>query len=128
MSSRFKLRFRLKYFLDMRQSEFFVKTLKEATKGAETINHQLLVRAGYVRQLMAGVYTYLPLGLKTLNKISQIIIVVGKVGFVSLGCPKALVDSELILTQLSAEGYETAKDYSNTGGSGYGFGGYSATY
>ncbi len=36
---------------------------------------------------------------------------VGKVGFVSLGCPKALVDSELILTQLSAEGYETAKDY-----------------
>ncbi|QWE03602.1 30S ribosomal protein S12 methylthiotransferase RimO [Polynucleobacter sp. JS-JIR-II-50] len=37
---------------------------------------------------------------------------VGKIGFVSLGCPKALVDSELILTQLSAEGYETAKDYS----------------
>ena len=36
----------------------------------------------------------------------------GKIGFVSLGCPKALVDSELILTQLSAEGYETAKDYS----------------
>jgi ribosomal protein S12 methylthiotransferase len=38
--------------------------------------------------------------------------VAGKVGFVSLGCPKALVDSELILTQLSAEGYETANDYS----------------
>jgi len=38
--------------------------------------------------------------------------VAGKVGFVSLGCPKALVDSELILTQLSAEGYETSKDYS----------------
>ena len=36
----------------------------------------------------------------------------GRIGFVSLGCPKALVDSELILTQLSAEGYETAKDYS----------------
>ena len=35
----------------------------------------------------------------------------GKGGFVSLGCPKALVDSELILTQLSAEGYETSKDY-----------------
>jgi len=38
--------------------------------------------------------------------------VAGKVGFVSLGCPKALVDSELILTQLSAEGYEASKDYS----------------
>jgi len=37
--------------------------------------------------------------------------VAGKVGFVSLGCPKALVDSELILTQLSAEGYETSNDY-----------------
>ncbi len=36
-----------------------------------------------------------------------------KVGFVSLGCPKALVDSELILTQLSAEGYEIAKNYSD---------------
>jgi ribosomal protein S12 methylthiotransferase len=38
--------------------------------------------------------------------------VAGTIGFISLGCPKALVDSELILTQLSAEGYETAKDYS----------------
>ncbi len=57
----------------MRQSELFAKTLKEAPKDAETINHQLLVRGGYVRQLMAGVYTYLPLGLKVLNKISQIV-------------------------------------------------------
>lgn len=38
---------------------------------------------------------------------------IGKVGFVSLGCPKALVDSELILTQLSAEGYQTSKDYAD---------------
>ena len=36
-----------------------------------------------------------------------------KVGFVSLGCPKALVDSELIVTRLRAEGYEVAKDYSD---------------
>lgn len=57
----------------MKLSQSFVKTLKEAPKDAETINHQLLVRGGYVRQLMAGVYTYLPLGLKVLNKISQIV-------------------------------------------------------
>ncbi|MEK7470440.1 MAG: aminoacyl--tRNA ligase-related protein [Patescibacteria group bacterium] len=57
----------------MRQSQFFTKTLKDAPKDAETINHQLLVRGGFVRQLMAGVYTYLPLGLKVLNKISQIV-------------------------------------------------------
>lgn len=58
----------------MQQSKLFPKkTLREAPKDAETVNHQLLVRAGYVRQLMAGVYTYLPLGLKVLNKISQIV-------------------------------------------------------
>jgi prolyl-tRNA synthetase len=57
----------------MRLSKTFVNTLKEAPKDAETINHKLLVRAGYVRQLMAGVYTYLPLGMKVLHKISQII-------------------------------------------------------
>ncbi|MFI5241234.1 MAG: aminoacyl--tRNA ligase-related protein, partial [Microgenomates group bacterium] len=57
----------------MKFSETFVKTLKEAPKDAETINHQLLVRAGFVRQLMAGVYTYLPFGMKVLNKISQVV-------------------------------------------------------
>src|SRR5688500_16710069 len=57
----------------MKLSQSFVKTLKEAPKDAETINHKLLVRAGYVRQLMAGVYTYLPLGHRVLNKISQVI-------------------------------------------------------
>lgn len=57
----------------MRLSQSFVKTLKEAPKDAETVNHKLLVRAGYVRQLMAGVYTYLPLGLRVLNKISNIV-------------------------------------------------------
>lgn len=57
----------------MRLSETFVKTLKEAPKDAETVNHKLLVRAGFVRQLMAGVYTYLPFGIRVLNKISQIV-------------------------------------------------------
>lgn len=51
----------------------FWRTLREAPREAETINHKLLVRAGYVRQVMAGVYTYLPLGLKVLNKISAIV-------------------------------------------------------
>lgn len=58
---------------NMKFTESLIETLKEAPKGAETVNHKLLVRGGYVRQLMAGVYTYLPLGLKVLNKISQIV-------------------------------------------------------
>src|SRR5690349_19107607 len=40
---------------------------------ADTVNHKLLVQAGFVRQLMAGVYTYTPLGLRTLNKIRNVI-------------------------------------------------------
>lgn len=51
----------------------FAKTLKTAPSSAETANHRLLVQAGFVRQVMAGVYTYLPLGLRVLNKISQIV-------------------------------------------------------
>ncbi|MFH2085738.1 MAG: aminoacyl--tRNA ligase-related protein [bacterium] len=57
----------------MKYSKMFVKTLKTAPAAAETMNHKLLVQAGFVRQVMAGVYTYLPLGKRVLDKISQII-------------------------------------------------------
>ncbi len=51
----------------------FAKTLKTAPSAADTANHRLLVQAGFVRQVMAGVYSYLPLGLRVLNKISNIV-------------------------------------------------------
>lgn len=57
----------------MRQSILFPKTRKEAPKDAESINHKLLVRGGFIDQLMAGSWTLLPLGLKVVNKINQII-------------------------------------------------------
>lgn len=57
----------------MKQTELFTKTLRNAPKDEETINSQLLVRAGFVNKLMAGVYSYLPLGLRVLNKIAQIV-------------------------------------------------------
>lgn len=57
----------------MRASKLFVKTLREAPKEAETINHKLLVQGGFVNQLMAGVFSYLPLGLKVLRNIEQIV-------------------------------------------------------
>lgn len=57
----------------MKYTKMFVKTLKSAPSNADTANHRLLVQAGFVRQVMAGVYTYLPLGLRVLNKISQIV-------------------------------------------------------
>jgi len=57
----------------MKYSQLFVSTLREAPKEAETINHKLLVRAGYVDQLMAGVFSYLPLGLRVLRNIEQVV-------------------------------------------------------
>ncbi len=50
-----------------------VGSRRSAPKDAETINHKLLTQAGFVRQLMAGVYTYLPLGLRVLRKIESIV-------------------------------------------------------
>lgn len=57
----------------MHYSKVFGKTLRYAPKEADTTNHKLLTQAGYVEQLMAGVYTYLPLGLKVLRKIENIV-------------------------------------------------------
>ena len=59
--------------LHMRQSKLFTKTRREAPKDEVSKNAQLLIRAGYVHKEMAGVYSYLPLGLRTLNKIENII-------------------------------------------------------
>jgi len=57
----------------MRQSQLFPKTRKESPKDAESINHKLLVRAGFIDQLMAGSWTLLPLGFRVVGKINNII-------------------------------------------------------
>jgi len=57
----------------MKQSKLFTKTLKEAPKDEVSLNSRLLIRAGFIDKLMAGVYTMLPLGWRTLKKIEQII-------------------------------------------------------
>ena len=57
----------------MRYSHLFPKTKKTAPAGAESVNHQLLVRAGFMDQLMAGSWTLLPLGFRVVTKINQII-------------------------------------------------------
>jgi prolyl-tRNA synthetase len=57
----------------MLQSKLFPKTRKEAPKDAESVNHKLLVRGGFIDQLMAGSWTLLPLGFRVVNKINQII-------------------------------------------------------
>ncbi len=57
----------------MRWSNYLIPTLKEAPEGTEAISHNLLLRAGLVRMLTSGVYIYLPLGLRVLNNIKEII-------------------------------------------------------
>ncbi|MDF1602762.1 proline--tRNA ligase [Nocardioides sp. YIM 152315] len=57
----------------MRMSSLFVRTLREDPADAEVPSHKLLVRAGYIRRAAPGIYTWLPLGLKVLRKIENII-------------------------------------------------------
>ncbi len=57
----------------MRYSQLFPKTQRQAPAGAESVNHKLLVRAGFIDQLMAGSWTLLPLGFRVMEKIKNII-------------------------------------------------------
>lgn len=57
----------------MRQSQFFMPTLKQTPSDAEAISHQMMLRGGYIRQVTAGVYAYLPLANIVLTKISNIV-------------------------------------------------------
>jgi prolyl-tRNA synthetase len=57
----------------MRVSQFFISTLKEAPSEAELISHQLMLRAGYIRKLASGLYTWMPLGLRVLRKVEAIV-------------------------------------------------------
>lgn len=57
----------------MRASKYFVPTLKETPHDAEIASHQLMLRAGMIRKLGSGLYTWLPLGLKVLHKVEQIV-------------------------------------------------------
>ena len=57
----------------MRLSRYYVKTLKETPKEAEVISHKLLLRSGMIKRLASGIYTYLPLGLKALKKMENIV-------------------------------------------------------
>ena len=57
----------------MRASQFLIATVKETPADAEVISHQLMLRAGLIRKLASGLYTWLPMGLKTLRKVEKII-------------------------------------------------------
>ena len=57
----------------MRTSQFFISTLKEAPADAEIVSHQLMLRAGLVKRLAGGIYTWMPVGLRVLRKVEAIV-------------------------------------------------------
>jgi prolyl-tRNA synthetase len=57
----------------MRVSQFFISTLKEAPSEAELPSHKLMMRAGYIKKLASGLYTWMPLGLRVLRKVENIV-------------------------------------------------------
>ena len=57
----------------MKASQFFISTLKEAPADAEIVSHKLMMRAGFIKKLGAGLYNYMPMGLRTIRKVEHII-------------------------------------------------------
>jgi prolyl-tRNA synthetase len=57
----------------MHASRFFLSTLKEAPSDAEIVSHQLMLRAGLIKRLAGGIYSYLPIGLRTIRKVEAIV-------------------------------------------------------
>ncbi|MFC7459297.1 proline--tRNA ligase [Hydrogenophaga defluvii] len=57
----------------MKASQFFVSTFKEAPSDAEVVSHRLMMRAGMIKKLGAGIYTYMPMGLRVIRKVEQIV-------------------------------------------------------
>ena len=57
----------------MKASQFFISTLKEAPADAEVASHQLMMRAGLIKKLGAGIYTYMPMGLRVIRKVEAIV-------------------------------------------------------
>jgi len=57
----------------MKASQFFISTLKEAPSDAEVVSHRLMMRAGMIKRLAAGVYSYMPMGLRVIRKVEAII-------------------------------------------------------
>src|ERR1043166_5200508 len=57
----------------MKATQFFVSTLKEAPADAEVASHRLMMRAGMIKRLGAGIYTYMPMGLRVIRKVEGII-------------------------------------------------------
>ena len=71
----------------MKASQFFISTLKDAPADAEIVSNQLMMRAGMIKKLGAGIYNYMPMGLRVIRKVEAIVREeMNKAGAVELTC------------------------------------------
>ncbi|MBK7234425.1 MAG: proline--tRNA ligase [Sterolibacteriaceae bacterium] len=79
----------------MRSTKFFISTLKEAPSDAEIVSHKLMLRAGLIKRVAGGIYTWMPLGLRVLRKVESIVREeMNRAGAIELSMP-AVVPAEL---------------------------------
>ena len=72
----------------MRWSQYFINTLREVPADADVISQKLMMRAGMIRKVAAGIYTYLPLGLRSMQKLEAIVREeMGRAGAIELVMP-----------------------------------------
>ena len=57
----------------MRASQFLLSTMKETPADAEVISHQLMLRAGLIRRVAAGIYNWMPLGLRVIRRVEKVV-------------------------------------------------------
>jgi len=81
----------------MQISRYLIATLREAPAEAEIISHQLMLRAGMIRRIASGIYTWLPLGLRVLRKVEAII----REEMDRVGAQEILMSSVQLLTRKS---------------------------
>ena len=75
----------------MKASQFLISTLKEAPADAEVPSHQLMMRAGMVKKLGAGIYTYMPMGLRVIRKVEAIVREeMNRAGAIELSMPRGV--------------------------------------
>ena len=99
----------------MRLSNMFLKTFREDPANAEINSHKLLVRAGYIKQLGNGIFTYLPMGLKVLEKIKNVIRQeMNRAGAIELQMP-ILLPQEIYANRINTFGNTMYKLKDNTG-------------
>ncbi len=84
----------------MRASRYFLATLKEAPSDAELVSHKLMVRAGLIRRLAGGIYTWMPLGLRVVRKVEAIVREeMNRAGAIELFMPAAIGSCPCISTR-----------------------------